>query len=292
MITLSATLQAALDAHNPQRFLIEFADANGSYANPTVFSNEDIAVNRGVRLNAMFNAEKELTIGSCPSAEISFTLLNDRQQLVDFSFGECKAWIGARIDSGAPTMKTKTFAEGGETVTYEFAPLGIFKVTRPDVVVGKMIDVSGNDRMIRFEEELPASVNDRANFPMTIGQIASALCTAAGVPLATTTFLNSTLEVASRPKQFEARTMREVLRWVAEAAGGFAVINRSGELEIRWFQATSRRFEMSNYKEFTPSWYKVKQVTALKVRNQEETDEHSYGSGGNAYVITGNPFLR
>lgn len=291
MIEISETLRAAITAGKPQRFLLEFP-VNGSYADPTTFSNEDIAVSAGVRLSASVNTDEELTIGSCPSAEISFSLLNDVRQISKFTFGECKAWLGARIDSGTPTMKTKTFTEGGETVTYEFAPLGVFIVKRPDIVAKDIIQITANDRMTLFDEELPDGNVPGVTYPTTIGGIASALCSHYGVSLATPTFTNSTLAVSKRPSQFDSRTGREVLRWIAEAAGGFARFNRNGELEIRWFEQTTVSFDEHNYKDFTPTWYKTQAITGLKVRNQEETTETIEGTATNPYVIVGNPFLR
>ena len=292
MITLSETLRAAVTGGKPQRFLLEFPDGNGDYTNATRFSNEDIVVDQGVRLNAPFNPEEELTVGSCPSAEIQFALLNDRRQISSFTFGECKAWLGARIDSGTPTMKTVSFTENGRTETYEFAPLGVFIVNRPDVVQKDIINISANDRMTLFDVEMPSTSDLALTYPTTLLGLANAMCAYVGVTLATQTFLNADLAIASRPSQFDGHTMREVLRWVAEAAGSIARFNRYGELEITWFSATDAVFSEGSYSEAVPSWYETAAIDGLKVRNQSETSESSYGTADNPYVIAGNPFLR
>lgn len=294
MIEISETLQAAIQDGKPQRFLLEFPDANGSYQDDDVtrFSNEDIAVDQGVRLNAPYNAEEELTIGSCPSAELQFSLLNDERQIASFTFGECKAWLGARIDSGTPTMKTLTFREDGADRVYEFAPLGVFNVQRPDVVMKDMIQITANDRMALFDKEMPNDTTLGITWPITLSGLVSAMCVYLDVPLASGTFLNSDLQITKRPKQFEGRTMREVLRWIAEAAGSIARFNRSGELEIGWFRVTNKVFTEGEYTEFAQTWYQTAIIDGLKVRNEEETSESSYGTDDNPYVIAGNPFLR
>ena len=294
MLTLSATLQTAMAAGNPQRILLEFTDPDT--AEISTFSNEEIAVTQGVRLTMPFNMEEELTIGLCPSAQIQFSLLNDERQLVDFRFGECAAWLGFRIDNGTPDAgaKTKTFNEDGRAVTYEFAPLGIFVVERPDIVAKDVIQITASDRMKKFDEEMPSRTDlGISTGAFTILQLLQALCTYVGVTLASTTFLNNDLQVASWPtKYFDGKTMREVLKWIAEAAGSIARFNRDGELEMAWFTTVNMAYDENDYSEFSQTWYETAEMDGLKVRNQGETSESSYGTDTNPYVIAGNPFLR
>lgn len=299
MVTLSTTLQAALDAGAPQRVLLEFLDDEGAVAE--TMSNEEISISSGVRLSSDFNPEKELTLGSVASAEIQFSLLNDVRQLSNFAFGECKVWIGCRLADGVTPAGTKYATFTGDGL-YEFAPLGIFVVERPDIVDKDVIQISANDRMVKFDEEMPSMTDlgfttSQVSAGITIADLLSALCTAAGVTLATSTFLNSDLTFNKWPSRyFESRTMREVLRWIAEAAGSIARFNRDGELEMAWFTAVNVTFTESQHAEFVPTWYETAVIDELKVRNQGETSEHSYTPTGvtdpeNAYVIAGNPFL-
>ena len=102
MYPVSTTLQAALAAGTPQRVLLEFTDTN------VAFSNEDIVIGTGIELSEVFSSETDIKAGLCPSSEIRFDLLNDRGQLSDFTFGEFKAWLGARIDTGTPAANAKT----------------------------------------------------------------------------------------------------------------------------------------------------------------------------------------
>lgn len=287
MYEFSETLQAALTAGNPQRVLIEFDSGEQ-------FTNEDIVMSTGVQLRTEFNSETDLTIGLCPSAEIQFAMLNDADQLTEFEFGEFTAYLGARIDTGTPTAtaKTATFTEGGETVLYEFAPLGVFIAKRPNVVRTNIIDVGANDRMTLFDVDMPSKTAMNLTYPTTLGTLAQKMCTYLGVPLKTTTFLNSTLAVSKEPDEFESSTVREVIGLIAEAACSIARFDRTGALEFVWFNTVNKTYDEHDYKDFTQYWYETKSIDKLHIRNGDSTAEYTYGSGTNAYMIQDNPFLR
>lgn len=289
MYQLSTTLGAAVAAGNPQRVLLEFtAKPDGTAYSPSVaFSNEDIVVTSGLHLTAEFNSATDLEIGLCPSAEIQFSMWNTESQLVDFEFGTFKAYLGAKITSGTPASgaKTKTFSDG----LYEFAPLGTFIAHRPDIVVKKIIDVDANDQMTLFDVDMPANLQE---YTGTLAGLVTALCSRAGVSLKTSDFLNAGMSVALTAEQSENKTMRQVLGWIAEAAGSIARFDRDGNLEFAWFNTVNQIYDEHNYKEFTPTWYETRAIDGLHIRNADSTAEYTYGAGSNAYMIQDNPFLR
>ena len=289
MYQLSTTLGAAVAAGNPQRVLLEFtAKPDGTAYSPSVvFSNEDIVITSGLHLTAEFNSATDLEIGLCPSAEIQFSMWNTESQLVDFEFGTFKAYLGAKITSGTPASgaKTKTFTDG----LNEFAPLGTFIAHRPDIVVKKIIDVDANDLMTRFDVDMPANLQE---YTGTLAGMAAALCSRAGVSLKSTNFLNAGMSVALTAEQSENKTMRQVLGWIAEAAGSIARFDRDGNLEFAWFNTVNQIYDEHNYKEFTPTWYETRAIDGLHIRNADSTAEYTYGAGSNAYMIQDNPFLR
>ena len=291
MVTLSTKMQNAIAAGAPQRFMLEFPDSQGRYGASyvTIFSNEEISVSAGVRMDAAFNSDQELTIGSCPSTEIQFTLLNDKRQLENFNFGECKAYMGVKIEAPATSQSKNVEFDDG---LYEFIDLGTFIVTKPDIIQKDMLDISANDRMTLFDKEMPSQTALGVTFPTTIDGLLSAMCSYIGVAVVSHNYLNHDLAVTKWPKEFENKTMRDVLKWIAEAAGSIARFNRAGRLEWVWFTPVSKVFDENNYKEFTQTWYTAGAITGLKVRNAEESAESSYGSSDNPYIIAGNPFLR
>lgn len=292
MYQISETLQSALSAGNPQRVLIEFTHKpdGTAYSPVRQFSNEDILITDGVKLTSEFNSETDLTIGLCPSAEIRFEMLNDNQQLVNFEFGRFRAYLGAKITSGSPTegAKTATFPDG----TYEFAPLGTFIAQRPDIVRKSIINVDANDLMTLFDEDMPSATDLNITYPVTLSELAQAMCTYLGVSLKSNEWLNSTLPVAEEPDQFESSTMREVLGWIAEAGCSNARFDRNGLLEFVWFNSVNKTYDEHNYSEFTPTWYATAAIDGLHIRNADSTTEYVVGTGENAYMILDNPFLR
>ena len=296
MQTLSATLQAAIAAGNPQRVLVEFVKRpDGTAYNPAViFSNEDILISNGLRLTEEFNSETDLTIGLCPSAEIQFTMLNDEGQLANFEFGTFKAYLGAKITSGTPAASAKTVMFSGTRWNglYEFSPLGTFNAQRPGIVRKLMIDVDANDQMILFDVDMPSKAALGITYPITLANLAIAMCAYVGVSLKTDSFLNSDLVVSDEPDQFKNATMREVLAWIAEAACSNARFSRNGLLEFVWFNPVNKTYNESNYSDFTPTWYETKAIDGLHIRNADSTTEYTIGTGDNAYMIQDNPFLR
>ncbi len=296
MKEFSATLQAAINAGNPQRVLFEFVKKpDGTAYSPAVqFSNEDILISGGFRLTEEFNSETDLTIGLCPSAEIQFTMLNDNAQLANFEFGTFKAYLGAQITVGTPAFdaKTKTFSGGKWPGLYEFSPIGTFIAQRPDVIKKLMIDVNANDQMTLFDVDTPSKEALGVSYPITLYALASAMCAYAGVALKSNSWLNSDLIVAKEPEQFANATMREVIGWIAEAGCSNARFNRDGLLEFVWFHPVNKTYTESNYAEFTPTWYETKAIDGLHIRNADSTAEWTVGNGDNAYMIQDNPFLR
>lgn len=296
MYTFSNTLQTALAAGNPQRVLLEFFKTpDGTAYDPVVtFTNEDILIDGGVKLSFEFNSETDLTIGKCPSAQITFDMLNDREQLAEFEFGYFRAYLGARIDQGTPggSAKTKTFTERGRSVLYEFAPLGTFISQRPDIVRKDTISVDANDQMVLFDVDMPSATDLNLTYPTTLYGIASAMCAYLGVTLAANSWLNSTLAVAKAPDAFANATMREVLGWIAEAGCSNARFTRGGLLEFAWFNTVNKTYDEHDYSAFTPAWYETEAIDGLHIRNADSTAEFVVGTGENAYMIQDNPFLR
>lgn len=313
MYVLSSGLQEALAAGSPQRVLIVFyAKPDGTaytdeegLPKPVDFTNEDILMTEGLRLTSEFNSETDLTIGLCPSAQIRFSLLNDQYQLEDFEFGTFRAYIGARLVTPiwGRGATVREYVENGETVYYEFAPLGVFIAKRPDVVRKKIIEVDANDQMILFDKEIPPDMTMNFTSTTTLYDVANFLCGCAGVTLKTNTWDNSDIKVPSEPEQFHGATMREILGWIAEAACANARFTRDGKLEFAWFSTVDRTFDEHDYSEFTTAWYEVKKIDGLNIRNadstaelplayDEQTGQITTGNGTNIYMIQDNPFLR
>ena len=283
MYEISSTLRAAIDSGKPQRVLLEFEDLD--------VSNEEVLVEAGVEVSDIFCSETDLQIGGTPSSQISFELVNDEGQFEDFQFGQFKAWLGARIDSGTPTGKTKTYTEGGVERVYEFSPIGVFIADRPDIVKKSILAITAGDQMQKFDDDMPTGEAFGISYPTTVGAIFEKLCQKAGVTAASYSFLNDDLEVSEEPEKFDGATMRDVLGWIAEVACSIARFNRDGLLELAWFTTVNASSDEHDYKDFDPAWFEVDGITGVTVRDGYGGDDRDSGNRNNPYLIQGNPFL-
>lgn len=175
---------------------------------------------------------------------------------------------------------------------YEFVPLGWFTAERPKAPDVIQIDLTCYDYMQKFEEDLPSDGELGISWPCTIGRLYERLCVYAGVTPETTTFINSGARIAKRPQDFDNATMRDVLKWIAEAAGSNARFNRDGILVLDWLRSTGQSYEATGYSEFNPYWYETKKVTKLCNRDTQNVADKTVGSGDEIYLIQDNPLLR
>ena len=189
---------------------------------------------------------------------------------------------------------------------YEFVPLGVFVAERPNVPTVNEIHMTCYDEMQRFEKDMltdaelltalqmiPGQSSRASVYPLTFGDLFKAMCRHLDVPYREDiTFINSTAQITARLDDFDNVTMREVLQWLAEAAGSVARIDRNGYLIMDWLRSTSAVIDETGYSEFSPYWYQTKQVTKLHNRASNGEYENTVGSGDEAYLIQDNPLLK
>lgn len=302
MIQVSNAFKAALQARAPQRWAF-------IWANGTILTNEDISVEDGVHYDETFCSETDLTVGLTPSSVMSFTLLNDELQLVNFPFGRFEAKLGVRLsvtenDSAAtdhPTVSisgnTMTVSGNGKLETYELCSFGVFYAERPDVVRKVLISVEAFDQMVLFDRDMPSATALNITYPITAGALLQAMCsylsTVTGTTIAASsyTFTNYSVQLAKEPESFKTASMRDVLGQIAELACSIARFNRSGTLTFLWLNRINTSYNEHNYTEFERTEFSTTSVNKLSVRNGDQTQETVVGSGGSPYMIQDNPFL-
>ena len=185
-----------------------------------------------------------------------------------------------------------TLNQNGVSKTYEFVPLGTFLANRPDAPSVSQINMSCDDQMKKFDRNLPDDTTLGITYPITIGNLYKKMCEYLDVPYETDTFINSTATIAKRPSQFESVTMRQVLQWIAEAAGSNAKFDRDGILCLKWLNTTTAEFSEGDYSAFSPFWYETQQVDKLYNRNSQGGADGIYGSGNGGYLILDNPLMK
>lgn len=182
--------------------------------------------------------------------------------------------------------------QGEKATVWEFVPLGVFIAERPKVPNVIEIDFTCYDRMTKFDIDMPSAAELGMTYPATIGTLYDRMCAYVGVPSRTGDFINRNAVIEKEPEDFQSVTMRQVMQWIAEAAGSNARFDRDGYLVLDWLKSTAQAYGEGDYTEFLPYWYQTEQIGKLYNRYTSEGEDTTLGSGGGSYLIQDNPLLK
>lgn len=246
-------------------------------------SGSDIAVTGGgFMYTSVLNGDNDFTVGRAVSAQIETTLVNDSGKFTDYDFN--------RLFSVSLSILTNPEAES-ETDKYTEISLGVFQGERPEKVRGKLIEFRLYDLMTMCDisaEEFITSLT----FPTTLGAIYTSLCNFVGLtPSQTSGFTNSTKNFTANPFSSAGYTAREVLAWIAEAAGCYARMDEDGKVELVEFGTFAHKVLLTDRFEMSENEFVVPQIGKLEVYNSYGDQLVTAGTGSNTYVISDNPFL-
>lgn len=263
-----ASLLEAIRAHTEQDIKITFADN-------TVLGKADVAITGdGVKITDILNGDTDYTFGKAVCKQVEMTLFNVDNKFNNFDFTqEFTLQIGVKVGAA-----------------FQYVAVGVFKGERPDKVRGKLIDFTAYDRMQKFEVSASDFI-ENMTFPVTLGAVFSSLCTAVGVEPITTTFTNSTKNFTFNPFSTSDYTAREVLAWIAEAAGCYARVNADGKVELSTFTTNSYKILKTDRFEMSESEFETPVIGKLECYTSYGDQLVTAGTGTNTYVISDNPFL-
>lgn len=182
--------------------------------------------------------------------------------------------------------------QNGVQEEYEFVPFGWFTAERPKAPDVIQIDMTCYDFMQKFETDMPTPEELNMTYPSTIGNLFVKMCNYLGVNYKSSTFINSTAVVSAEPEVFRSSTMRDVLKWIAEAAASHAKFDRDGYLTMAWLKNSAQAFIETDYSEFNPYWYSTRKVTKLYNRQSQGGEDLTVGDGDEGYLIQDNPLLK
>ena len=261
-------LLEAIRAHTEQDIKITFADN-------TVLGKADVAITGdGVKITDILNGDTDYTFGKAVCKQVEMTLFNVDNKFNNFDFTqEFTLQIGVKVGAA-----------------FQYVTVGVFKGERPDKVRGKLIDFTAYDRMQKFEVSASDFI-ENMTFPVTLGAVLSSLCTSVGVELETTTFTNSTKNFTFNPFSTSDYTAREVLAWIAEAAGCYARVNADGKVELNTFTTNSYKILKTDRFEMSESEFETPVIGKLECYTSYGDQLVTAGTGTNTYVISDNPFL-
>jgi hypothetical protein len=217
--------------------------------------------------------------------------ITKQNKLNAFMTNKSKKWKGKGGFYNKDSRYLFVYDSGTEKI-YEFCPLGVFTAERPNAPDAIQIDMTCYDFMQKFDEDMPSASTLKLTYPATIGALFKAMCDYLKVKFDQTEFINAKATISSEPDDFSSATMRDVLKWIAEAAGSNARFNRDGVLQLVWLNDTDQSYDANNYSEFDPYWYTTKKVTKLYNRDTQDVTDNTYGTGDECYVIQDNPLLK
>lgn len=141
-------------------------------------------------------------------------------------------------DNISPILKT--------TCGREIVPIGKFTIQKPIEDDEFKVKIKATDYMKKFEDNKYDGSN--LTYPKTMLEVLKDICEKVGVELGSTSFLNSNKQIAVYDNTVTARTY---LGYIAEQAGGFAVIGRDGKLYIKTFGEDIINFNVDLFGDFT-----------------------------------------
>lgn len=199
----------------------------------------------------LFN-NNEFCLGCTPEIDIEFEI--DKRDLPE-TYNEC--YIETGIDK-------------------EVVPIGYFTIQKPIEDDEFKVKIKATDYMKKFEN----AKYDGSNliYPKSMLEVLKDICKKVGVELGSTSFLNSDKQIAVYDNTVTARTY---LSYIAEQAGGFAVIGRDGKLYIKNFGKDIIDFDINLFGDFT--WGNKFKVS--KVSYEDGIQNYKFGNETQATVF-------
>lgn len=230
----------------------------------------------GVALSQSVNSGDVLTLGSCCMAKVEFSILDLENEIAN------------------PTGLEFLYK-------YEGSQKGYFTVDTAEHIKNVGWKITAYDRMLKFEKTVDGFLEALAD-SFTLRELYTGLCNYVGVEPTDNGFTNEELTFY---KNFEGTDIkgRDVLSWIAEAAGCFAYINADGKVELKFYDTDSTVTEdkvitNADYIGYSTIESATPLINKLQIRSTEDDigiivfDDSSEGNTeNNAYIIEGNPLF-
>lgn len=229
---------------------------------------------QNVKITQRVNAGEELTLGSACANMLEATIITPQG--------------GLNIAAGTEVTLYKEDDEGNRT------KVGLFTMEKPSRPSANTYKVVAYDRMSWLDKDLTQWLAGLNQWPYSLLSFAHMVCEACGLHLVTTEIPNGEFPV--REFAAGAITGRKLMQWAGEACGRFCRVNSDGNVEFAWYTPKDITIDTGggNYALFDSVRYEDYQVAPIEkvqIRWTEADVGAIYGSGDNAYIITGNCLL-
>lgn len=226
MITPSgSTPKAYYEAHKNEftHAKITFTDSN------VIFEDDEIEIN-GIEARQYMNSAIDLTFGTASCVETEIHLLrSNKTETLKWS-DEFKLQFGFDNNNNG----------------IDWFDIGYFTGSKPQRTNVDVIQFIAYDRMMKFD--VPADdFIDSLDFttPKTLTQIYSALCTYIGVSSVSGDEIAANMAHSySKCPVGTGHSCRDILAWIAEAAGCYAIITPAGNVKMIWYTDHTEDFSL------------------------------------------------
>lgn len=114
--------------------------------------------------------------------------------------------------------------------------VGIFRAEKPEQASANIYKITGYDRVCLLDKDISQWLYELDGWPYSLGTLAQMVCDHCGVTLTSTDIPNGTFLASAFSG--EGITGRQVMSWIAQAAGRFCRATAEGSLEFAWWQPT------------------------------------------------------
>ena len=222
-------------------------------------------------INRYVQTNESVAIGSVVASELTLSLNNYDGTYDNTDFIGSEAYVEIGVEDTNHTV--------------QYIPMGYFtfdEATRTK----NTVSLAALDRMTKFDVSINAS---DLSFPYTLTNLLTRICTLCGVTKGSFgTITNSSYSVASLPS--EAKTYRDLLRWICEVSGSNGYFSYDGKLYLGWYGTTSQVDILPSNRtqsDIDKDTFTITGVTILTGDNQKYTA----GTNVRPITINNNPFI-
>lgn len=142
------------------------------------------------------------------------------------------------------------------------------------------------DNMVNFDVRFQGGI-----FPMTINELLNTICIQCGVENNSKTNLPNLLNVVISNSELIGKNCREILQFICEVTGTYAIINNDGELELKWFNFKTVKKEIE-FKELIDFERDENQTNVSGVQIYVENELYKVSDGKyDLYLTENNPLF-
>lgn len=214
--------------------------------------NEDIS---SLKFDQSLIENDKFSIGGVHAATISLTLLNYEGKLDNINFDNKEFDIRIKLE----LKELYTVVQVDESLVNLINTISVKSLSSLWIPIGKFypteikknnnltISIKLTDKTKYMDDEYVSTLN----YPATLKQVRNEIYSKLQIQDDTETFLNEDEVIDTKP---EGYSYMQILRYIAECAFGYEVINRQGHGELRQFSSViNKTIEKGVFKEFIPA---------------------------------------